>query len=111
MNASEETARTNRVEAWILAAEGSSLQRYHILVESLYATLRSTASSRTDLMLRAMRALPPLSIVPEFAIDYPSTHREVIAANARFESGEWNIDEAFAAIGGDIDTIPSEVQP
>lgn len=111
MNASEETARTNMVEAWILAAGGSSLQRYHIVVESLYATLRSKASSRTDLMLRAMRALSPLSIVPEFAIDYPSTHREVIAANARFASGEWSIDEAFAAIGGDIDTITGEVQP
>lgn len=106
-----ETTRQDTVEAWIFSDADSSLQRYHVVVESLYATLRSKASSRNDLMLRAMRALPPLSIVPEFAIDYPSTHREVIAANARFASGEWSIDEAFAAIGGDIDTIPSEVQP
>ena len=107
----EETAKPNKVEAWILAAGDSSLQRYHVVVESLYTTLRSTASSRTDLMLREMRALPPLSIVPEFAIDYPSTHREVIAANARFASGEWSVDEAFVAIGGDIDSISIEVQP
>jgi hypothetical protein len=35
----------------------------------------------------------------------------VIAANARFASGEWSVDEAFVAIGGDIDLIPIEVQP
>jgi hypothetical protein len=111
MTTTQEKSNASTVAEWIFADEDSSLRRYHIVGESLYATLRSTASLEADLMLRAMRALPPFATIPMSAMDFPSTRSDVIEANGRFASGEWSIDEAFVAIGGDIGTIASEVQP
>jgi len=106
-----ETTRQDTVEAWIFSDADSSLRRYHIVGESLCAMLRTRATARTEMMLREMRVLPPFSIPPMASMNFPSTSADVIAANARFASGEWSVDEAFVAIGGDIDSIPIEVQP
>lgn len=110
MHPSAANTMRGTVEEWIDHDAAGALLRYHILGESLYTLLRTTANSRCQAMLDAMHALPPFSTIPVCAMAFPAIHPDVIAARERFERGEWSIDEAFVSIGGDIDAIDREVQ-